>query len=236
VTRFRRRAVYWPIALLILAIGICGRTRNLSSPTAKATNSAAPKPAPIGSMPHKEQQLRPRPSEGGNAVHRDSKQLQIKVVGVHDGDTLTGLNAENVQYKIRLDAVDAPELGQPFGQASKKALSEKVFGKDVVVIRKTTDKYGRTVGHVLLAKRDVNLEMLEEGMAWHYEKYDHNKRLGEAQEQARMAKRAYGRIESPCRRGNGVSRDEPSRGGSERWCVSASGSRRSGNVSRPGPA
>jgi endonuclease YncB( thermonuclease family) len=109
--------------------------------------------------------------------------------GYHDGDTITGLDAEKVQHKIRLDAIDAPELGQPFGQASKKALSEKVFGKDVVVTVKTKDKYGRTVGHVLLDKRDVNLEMLEEGMAWHYEKYDHNKRMREAEQSARAAKK-----------------------------------------------
>ena len=77
--------------------------------------------------------------------------------------------------------------GRPFGQASKKALSGKFFGKDVVVIAKTRDKYGRTVGHVLIDGRDVNLEMLEEGMAWHYGKYDHNKRLREAEQSARAA-------------------------------------------------
>jgi len=46
-----------------------------------------------------------------------------------------------------------------------------------VVIAKTKDKYGRIVGHVMIDGRDVNLEMLKEGMAWHYEKYDHNNRL-----------------------------------------------------------
>ena len=73
----------------------------------------------------------------------------------------------------------------PFGQASRKALSEKVLGKMVVVFVKTHDRYGRTVGHVLLDKRDMNLEMLEEGMAWHYAHYDHNKRLAEAEQEAR---------------------------------------------------
>jgi endonuclease YncB( thermonuclease family) len=101
------------------------------------------------------------------------------------------------QFKIRLDAIDAPELGQPFGQASKKALSEKVFGKNVVVIAKTTDRYGRTVGHVLIDGRDVNLEMLEEGMAWHYKKYDKNKRLGEAEELARAARKGLWQDRDP---------------------------------------
>ena len=91
------------------------------------------------------------------------------------------MDDSKTQYKIRLDAIDAPELGQPFGQASKKSLSEKVFGKDVVVIPKTKDKYGRTVGHILIDGRDVNLEMLEEGMAWHYKHYDRNARLARFQ-------------------------------------------------------
>ena len=70
----------------------------------------------------------------------------------------------------------------------KKALSDKVFGKDVVVVPKKKDKWGRTVGHVIVNGRDTNLEMLEEGMAWHYEKFDNNKRLREAEQSARAAK------------------------------------------------
>jgi endonuclease YncB( thermonuclease family) len=45
-----------------------------------------------------------------------------KVVGVHDGDTITVLKDGNTQVKVRLNQIDAPEIGQPFGQASKKAL------------------------------------------------------------------------------------------------------------------
>ena len=111
--------------------------------------------------------------------------LHLKIVSVHDGDTITGLDEDQKQFKIRLDAIDAPELGMAFGQASRKALSEKVLGKQVEVIVKTKDRYGRTVGHVLLDKRDMNLEMIEEGMAWHYAHYDHNKRLAEAEGEAR---------------------------------------------------
>ena len=129
------------------------------------------------------------PRNAATAVPRDraAAQLQLRVVGVHDGDTLTGLSAGNEQVKVRLDAIDAPELGQPFGQAAKKALSGKVFGRQVIVHRKTTDRYGRAIGHVLLDGRDVNLEMLEEGMAWHYKHFDHNARMAAAETAARAA-------------------------------------------------
>jgi micrococcal nuclease len=115
--------------------------------------------------------------------------LTLKVTSVHDGDTFTGVNESNQQVKVRLDAVDAPELGQPYGQASRKALGDKIFGKVVTVTTKKHDRYGRTIGHVLIEKRDINLELLEEGAVWHYEEYDHNKRLREAEQSARAAKK-----------------------------------------------
>ena len=46
-----------------------------------------------------------------------------KVVGVHDGDTITVLRADKSQVSVRLNQIDAPELGQAFGQAAKKALA-----------------------------------------------------------------------------------------------------------------
>jgi hypothetical protein len=41
-----------------------------------------------------------------------------RVVAVHDGDTLTAIDAANVQHKVRLAGIDAPETRQPYhGQA-----------------------------------------------------------------------------------------------------------------------
>jgi micrococcal nuclease len=119
--------------------------------------------------------------------------LRLKVTSVHDGDTLTGINEAIEQVRVRLDAVDAPELSQPYGQASRKALAEKVFGKAVTVTTKKRDQYGR----VIVGKRDVNLELLEEGAVWHYEKYDRNKRLREAAQGARTAKKGLWREPDP---------------------------------------
>ena len=103
--------------------------------------------------------------------------LSLKVVAVHDGDTFTGISDSNEQVKVRLDAVDAPELGQPYGQASKKALADRIFGKSVTVITKKHDRYGRTIGHVLIDQKDMNLDLLEAGAVWHYRQFSKNKRL-----------------------------------------------------------
>ncbi len=112
----------------------------------------------------------------------------VRVVAVHDGDTITCLTEEKRQVKVRLDAIDAPELAQPFGQRSKQTLSGLVFGKDVTMIPKKTDKYGRTIGHVLVNGEDVNLLMLQAGMAWHYRHFSSNKALQAAEDAARAAR------------------------------------------------
>jgi len=116
---------------------------------------------------------------------------------VHDGDTLTGLDDAKTRHKIRLGAIDAPELGQPYGQAAKRALASKVFGQEVQVIRTTTDQYGRTVGKVVIDGRDVNLEMIEEGMAWHYGRYDASPPLRAAEREARAARRGLWQDANP---------------------------------------
>ena len=92
-----------------------------------------------------------------------------KVVGVSDGDTITVLDSANTQHKIRLKGIDAPEKGQPFGQASKKHLSDLVFGKKVsVTTAGRPDKYGRELGTVYTGATDANAEMVASGFAWAY--------------------------------------------------------------------
>lgn len=54
--------------------------------------------------------------------------LNGRVVGITDGDTLTLLASGNLQVRIRLEGIDAPELGQPFGNASKQNLSQLAYG------------------------------------------------------------------------------------------------------------
>ena len=97
--------------------------------------------------------------------------LTGRVVGIADGDTITVLDANRQQHKIRLAGIDAPEKAQPFGDRSKQSLSELVFDKQVVVESNKQDRYGRSVGKVLVNGMDANLAQVNTGMAWWYRDY-----------------------------------------------------------------
>lgn len=94
-----------------------------------------------------------------------------RVVGVADGDTITILDNTNTQHKIRLAGIDAPEKNQAFGTASKQSLSDMVFGREVEIDWQKHDRYGRTVGKVIINGIDANLKQIKRGMAWFYKRY-----------------------------------------------------------------
>lgn len=97
--------------------------------------------------------------------------LQGTVVGISDGDTITVLDTSKTTHKIRLSGIDAPESKQPFGNASKQALSDMVYRHTVTIDYDKEDRYGRKVGKVLVGGKDANLEQIRAGLAWHYKAY-----------------------------------------------------------------
>jgi endonuclease YncB( thermonuclease family) len=124
------------------------------------------------------------------------EEISGKVVGVTDGDTITVLVNKETS-KVRLEGIDAPESGQSFGTKSKQALSEFVFGK-VVTVRKTgTDRYGRTLGIVIVGDVDVNARMVKDGWAWHFKKYNDEERLAKLEVAARNEKIGLWADENP---------------------------------------
>lgn len=120
-----------------------------------------------------------------------AEQLQGRVVGVADGDTITVLDANNQQYKIRLSGIDAPEKAQAFGQRSKQNLSQLVFDREVNVEWRKRDRYGRIIGKVMVADpscRQVSCQktidachaQITAGMAWWYVQYAKEQDGGDA--------------------------------------------------------
>jgi len=120
-----------------------------------------------------------------------------RVVGVHDGDSITLLTDAKQQIKVRLDGIDAPELSQPHGQKAKVTLSGMVMSRQVTLEDKGTDRYKRTLGVVKVNSQNVNLEMVRLGYAWHYLKYNKDKALADAEKEARKGKRGLWADPSP---------------------------------------
>lgn len=111
-----------------------------------------------------------------------------KVIAIADGDTFSILK-DKLSVRIRIDAIDAPEKGMPYGKQSKQYLAGLCFGKFVTLTVKTTDRYGRLVARAKLADgRDISTEMIRSGMAWHYKKYSSDKILSGLEMQARNKK------------------------------------------------
>ena len=119
------------------------------------------------------------------------------VVSIADGDTLTVLNNEKQEVKIRLAEIDAPEKRQAFGSRSKQSLSDLCFGKQAEIIPQVKDRYQRTIARVKCSGVDANTEQVKRGMAWVYPRYvkDHN--LYIMQRDAKVLKRGLWADSSP---------------------------------------
>ncbi len=100
------------------------------------------------------------------ALPEPPKQMQVRVIGVNDGDTLTVVDSKQKTYIVQLDGIDAPEAGQPYGEASKKHLERRILKKNVVLMWHKTGKDGALIAKVLLNNGDINQLQLRTGSAW----------------------------------------------------------------------
>ncbi len=120
--------------------------------------------------------------------------LTGRVVKVADGDTVTVLDDLHQQHKIRLTGIDAPEKKMPYGNRSKQFLSDLVFDRQVQVEYSKKDRYGRTLGKIIVGGVDANLAQIKAGMAWHYKQYQREQSVADrdayaqAEEEARTSK------------------------------------------------
>ena len=97
--------------------------------------------------------------------------LEGKVIKITDGDTVHVLDADKETHKIRLSGIDAPERGQPYGKAAGKFLGKQINQQTVCVDWHKRDRYKRLVGVIRYEGRDINLQLVKAGYAWHYKKY-----------------------------------------------------------------
>ena len=163
-----------------MALAFACATASYAASDGSARGRAYPPP------PQSKQIAQKRSTRASDAIQQE---LRGRVVSVADGDTITVLDASNTQHKIRLFAIDAPERSQAFGQKSKEQLSGYVFGKDVTVQWKSKDKYGRILGTIFVGSTDINLQMVRDGYAHHYKRYDSTPVYAAAEADARQNRR-----------------------------------------------
>ena len=136
------------------------------------------------------------------------------VTRVADGDTITVRNRDGATHKIRMHAVDAPELNQAGGEQSKRWLTEQLMNKDVKIVVNNIDRYKRQVAKVVLpvenceqrwcdGETDVNLKAIEAGHAWWYKEYARSQSIEDrllyeaAEDKARTARKGLWQQTAP---------------------------------------
>ena len=90
------------------------------------------------------------------------------------------------RFAVRLYAIDAPELSQPYGSEARDAMRNMARGAlrlDAV----NNDRYGRVVGVVYRRnrKKSLNHMMVEAGLAYSYQRYGRLDGIEKAEARAR---------------------------------------------------
>ena len=97
-----------------------------------------------------------------------------------DGHTITLLDSERKQHKIRINGIDALEKRQAFGEESRQSLARMAHGKAARIDCYKIDRFGREVCKVWVQPLncprcgktlDVGLAQISVGLAWWFKRY-----------------------------------------------------------------
>ena len=117
----------------------------------------------------------------------DKQLITAKCIGISDGDTIKVL-VGNEQVRIRLEGIDCPERGQPFGNNAKQLVGELCHNREIGYVENDRDRWGRVIATVYVDGNDLSLALLRNGLAWHYAKYNDDERYATAERSARARK------------------------------------------------
>ena len=103
----------------------------------------------------------------------------VKVVHVIDGDTVIVADGRS-EFKVRLDSIDCPEDGQPWGNIASAGLVKLIGGRSVTLEKHGVDPHSRTLATLYVRQGNtdewlnVNERMVTLGHAWVMRRfYDH---------------------------------------------------------------
>ncbi len=95
---------------------------------------------------------------------------RFKVIRIFDGDTIE-VKGAGLTFKVRLVGIDTPETGrknskgQPYAQKAKQVLMDRIIGKHVRLKQYGTGGYNRILAEIFSGGRNINLIMVQTGMA-----------------------------------------------------------------------
>ena len=133
--------------------------------------------------------------------------LDVHVIAIADGDSLTVRDGNGLTHGVRLAAIDAPEHGQPYGDQSKRSLTRMALNKDARLEWLERDDYGRLIAKLWVTPDDApcrtalcpmtldtGLAQITSGLAWHFKRYERDQaeedrhRYADAETEARARK------------------------------------------------
>jgi endonuclease YncB( thermonuclease family) len=139
----------------------------------------------------------PQVGYGTDGAKKGIDMVGGRVTRVADGDTVN-LTVGTREIRVRLNAIDAPELAQTYGTRAKAALETLCEGKAATLKIEKTDRVGRSVGELTCAGRAVNDAMIAGGHAWVFDRFvDPASPLYKLQKEAKTAKRGLWANDKP---------------------------------------
>jgi micrococcal nuclease len=113
------------------------------------------------------------PSTGTSRAAKTPQRTEEGIVErVADGDTVTVITSNQTKLRIRMLGIDAPGTpkgtkfsGQPYGPEAEASLKRLVEGKRVKVEIYGVARYKRLLSTIFIDGKDINLAMIEVGLA-----------------------------------------------------------------------
>lgn len=98
---------------------------------------------------------------------------------VTDADSFYFNGGHTPAYECRLDVVEAPETvkpklnkpGQAYGEEATAYMKSLIENKEVDIHISGKDHHGRNICQVEFNGKDLNIDLLQHGMAWVYRRY-----------------------------------------------------------------
>ena len=118
-----------------------------------------------------------------------SATLLCLVIAIGDGDSLSVRCGDRRPQRVRVAAIDAPELRQAFGQRARQNLARLCFRQQARLYALGHDTYGRMLAHVRCGGQNVATAQVRAGLAWVYApQAGKHPQLAALQAQARQAR------------------------------------------------